>query len=393
MTTPGLVIVGGGPAALSAARAFREHDQQTPVTMLSADRYPPYARPPLTKDYLRGESGPDDLPLVEPDWYAENGVDLRLGTRVAGVDPGRRQVRLADSSTVAYGDLVLATGSRPAPLGVAGGDHPELIYVRDRASGDRLRALAEQGDGRVAVIGSGFIGCEAAASLARRGLEVIMVTDEHVPHAGRLGPEAGAEIAGWLGADGVTVRTGAGVESLALRGAQWVITLADGDRLTAAAVVCGGGAQPNLDLARDAGCVLAHGGVATDAQLRTSIPGIYAAGDIAYAQNRAAGRPLRVEHWGEAENHGAIVGAVVAGQDAAWETAPGFWSEIGGRTLKYTAWGDGYQTCTLSGSTNRWFVEYRVRDRLVGVLTYQDDDRYARGRQQLESGERKDDHG
>ena len=385
MSRPGLVIVGSGPAALSAARAFRDHDRQTPVTMLSADRYPPYARPPLTKDYLRGESGPDDLPLVEPGWYADTGVELRLRTLVAGVDPGLRQIRLSDTSTVTYRDLVLATGSRPVQLDVPGGDLPELIYVRDRVSGERLRNLAERADTRVAVVGSGFIGCEAAASLAKRGLDVIMITDEDVPHTSRLGPEAGSEIAGWLRADGVTVRTGSGVKSLELRGGQWVITLADGDRVPAGAVVCGGGAQPELDLARDAGCAIDHGGVVTDAQLRTSVPGIFAAGDIAYAQNRAAGRPLRVEHWGEAENQGTVAGAVAAGQDSAWDTAPGFWSEIGGRTLKYVAWGDGYQTCALSGSPSRWFVEYRVKDRLVGVLTYQDDDRYERGRQELES--------
>ena len=193
MSAAGLVIVGSGPGGLAAARAFRKADSDTPVTMVTADPHPPYNRPPLTKDYLRGESSMNELWLEDPGWYAEHDVDLRLGTVVEHLDFGEQVVGLADGGRLAYRDLVLATGSRPKHLPVPGGEHPELIYVRDRDSGERLRGLAEGRRGRVTVIGSGFIGCEVAASLASRGTEVLLITEEPVPHARRLGPEAGAD--------------------------------------------------------------------------------------------------------------------------------------------------------------------------------------------------------
>ena len=385
MTREPFVIVGSGPAGLAAAQAFRERDQATPVLMITADRHPAYKRPPLTKDYLRGESERHELWLVEQDWYAEHDVELRLGSRVSGLDPARRQLTVNDGSVISYRDLVLATGSRPKPLDVPGGDHPELIFVRDLDSGERLRTLGGQPGTRVVVIGSGFIGCEAAASLATRGLEVTLVHSDDHPHTTRLGAEAGQRIGDWLTEHGVTRRTATRVSALERRGDGWLVSLDDGTTLSADAVVCGGGVEPNVELARQAGLPLDQGGISTGPDLRTADPHIFAVGDIAYALNSAAGRRLRVEHWGDADRHGTIAGTVAAGGVDRWAEAPGFWSGIGDRTLKYSAWGDGYDEAVLTGTDTSWVVWYRHGQELCGVLAVEDDDAYERGQQLLEA--------
>ena len=305
MVDRGLVVVGSGPAGLAAAQAFREQDAGTPVTMITADPHPPYARPPLTKDYAQGDSDLDDLWLTEPGSLDEQRIELRLGTPVTAVDTERRQVRLTDGDVVEYAQVVLATGSQPVPIPVPGGDDPDLLYVRDLISGHRLRALAERRDRRVAVIGSGFIGCEAAASLAARGLEVVLVSDETVPHAARLGEEAGREIHRWLAAAGVELVLGVPLARISRgRDGDFVVALEDGCEHRASDVVVATGARPELAVAEQSGLVIENGGVRVDASMRTSSAAVFAVGDIAFAEHDVAGRRLRVEHWGDAEQHG-----------------------------------------------------------------------------------------
>lgn len=380
-----VLIVGGGPGGLAVARGYREAGGRGTVLLVSADEHPPYARPPLTKDYLRGESEAGDLPLADEDWYRDNAVELRLGTPVTRIDAAQQLAELSDGSTVRYGRLALATGSSPSPLPIPGADLPGLVYVRDRHSGEALRGLAEAG-GRVVVIGSGFIGCEAAASLSRRGVEVVLVTDGTQPHAARLGEEAGARIADWLRAEGVDLILQDGAAAVRSSGSSWEVELASGRTLLANGVVSGSGARPNLALAESAGVKIDNGGVATDAELRTSDHAIWAAGDIAYAHNPAADRHLRVEHWGEAEAMGEIVGANLAGDHQRWAVAPGFWSTIGDHQLKYSAWGDGFDRADLVEGPEGWAVWYSQDGSVVGVLAENWDSAYERGQSLIERG-------
>ena len=348
-----LVIAGGGPAALATARAYREAGGDGDVTLVTPEAMIPYNRPPLSKDFLRGEADEADLPIEPAEWYAEHGVEIRtdLVTAIRGHEAVLRD------ETLRFDACVIATGSTPTRLPVPGAE--KALLLRSLADARVLRAEAEQAK-EATVIGSGFIGCEAAASLAMRGLKVTLQTDEAIPHAARLGEEAGRRIAGFLEEYGVTLRLGQPVQAIP-----------EGLVLMAA------GVRPSWEGER----------VTVDAQMASAHPGIYAAGDVAFAHNASAGRHLEVEHWGEALNMGAVAGRTIAGEDAQWDVAPGFWTTIGEHTVKYVAWGDGFDEIrTVDHGGGAWTIWYGARGVTVGVLTHERDEDYERGRTLIETG-------
>jgi 3-phenylpropionate/trans-cinnamate dioxygenase ferredoxin reductase subunit len=355
------------------------------VTLIGAEQHLPYSRPPLTKEFLRGELGRAELALEEASWFAERSVELRLGVRAAEIDPDVGEVRLADGQTVSADACVLATGSRPQRLPVPGADDGNVLEMRLLGDSERLIERAQSAV-RAVVIGSGFIGCEAAASLAMRGLDVTLVSAEPVPQAERLGAEAGARIAGWLREAGVTLIFDAEVE--AIEDARRV-RVSGGPDLAADLVLLATGVVPNGELAAAMGIELHHGAVPTDAAMRTENPFLSAAGDVAWALNRSAGRRLRVEHWGDALAQGVLAGRALAGEEAEWDEVPGFWSTIGSHTLKYAAWGDGFDEDRLVDHGDGAFTIWYARDGVaVGVLTHERDEDYERGRELIARGER-----
>jgi NADPH-dependent 2,4-dienoyl-CoA reductase/sulfur reductase-like enzyme len=376
-----LLVCGGGPAALSAARGYRDAGGDGAVLVASDDELRPYARPPLSKDYVRGDAQAEDLPLEDDEWYAAQRVELRLQTTVRDLDPGARTAVVGDEP-VRYGACVLATGAEPARLPVPGGDDERIHLLRAFAQGRALREASEVAESAL-VVGSGFIGCELAASLAMRGLRVALASDERVPQEARLGAEVGERIAGWLRELGVDLRLGSAVA----RFDDAAVVLEDGTELAAELVVMGAGVRPRADVAEAAGLSLERGRVPVDASMRTAADGLFAAGDVALAENRAAGRRLVVEHWGEALRMGEIAGKVAAGADDAWHQVPGFFSKIGTRQLKYAAWGDGYDAAELVPHDTDAFAVWYGRDgRLVGVLAHRHDEAYERGRELIEAG-------
>ena len=382
-TREGLVVVGGGPAGHAAATAYRQAGGSGPVRLLSADDVAPYQRPPLSKDYLRGESDESQLPLDEASTYADLGIEVRLGEPVASLDALAHTVTLRSGDVVSYASCVLATGSSPVPLPVPGGDHPDVLQLRSLAQGKTLRGRAERSLSAI-VVGSGFIGCEAAVSLALRGLEVTVLTAEELPQVERLGREAGTRLAGWLREAGVSLVGGADIVDI--EGGH-LVHLADGSEHTADLVLAAVGIAPAVELARSAGLRLEDGRVVTDQHMRTTAPDVYAAGDVALAHHAAAGRRIAVQHWGEALAMGEIAGRSAAGDEAAWSEAPGFWSEIGDHTLKYAAWGDGYDDARLVDHADGAFtVWYSSAGTCVGVLTHERDEDYERGSDLVEQG-------
>jgi NADPH-dependent 2,4-dienoyl-CoA reductase/sulfur reductase-like enzyme len=238
------------------------------------------------------------------------------------------------------------------------------------------------------VIGSGFIGCEIAASLAVLGHPVTLVSDEPAPNVRRLGVEAGREIAGWLQELDVVLELGAGVDSIERQG-QTVQVGVGNRRLAAALVIMATGVAPRSELATAAGLPLEKQAIPTDAAMRTAASDVFAAGDVCAAQNQTAGRRLRVEHWGDALGQGSVAGRSAAGELATWDEVPGFWSSIGSHTLKYAAWGDGYDESRFDRRPDGSFTAWYGRDgRIVGVLTHECDPDYERGRELIARGER-----
>jgi 3-phenylpropionate/trans-cinnamate dioxygenase ferredoxin reductase component len=310
-----------------------------------------------------------------------------ISGRAVTLDAGERMVELSGGRRLAYGTCLLATGAEPTRLPIPGADHPRVRVVR---TVDHVRELLERlSDGaRVTVIGSGFIGCEIAASLRIRGHPVALVSDETAPNAARLGDEPAAIIREWLRDDGVTLVLGTAVDRIEPGGD--VATVVAGERrLEADVIVMAAGVSPRSELAAQAGLELDEGAVGVDASMRTRRDGLLAAGDVCKAHNRAAGRSLRVEHWGDALAQGEIAGATAAGEDGGWDSVPGFWSTIGARTLKYAAWGDGYDQTHLQRHHDGTFTAWYGADgRIVGVLTHGADEDYERGSERIAQGAR-----
>ena len=378
-----IVIVGGGPAARAAVEAYREVGGAGTVTILAREDEVPYERPPLTKGFLRGESGREALPLADRGWYAERRIDLRTGTEVAELDLGAAAARTAAGEAFGFDRVLLATGAEPIVPSIPGADGPLVQTVRRIGDAERL---AELGDGdRALVVGSGFIGCEAAASLAMRGAEVTVATLEAAPQVERLGEEVADRIVGWLEELGVDVLGETELASIGSAGDRaGRARFAGGTEIVADRIVLALGVERNAGLAAAAG-IAVEDGVEVDAAMASADPRVSAAGDVAFAFNASAGRRLRVEHWGEALNMGAVAGRAMAGEEAAWDAAPGFWSTIGERTIKYVGWGDGWDERRFEAGKDGAFACWYGREgAVVGVATHGDDAAYDRGRGLIE---------
>ena len=375
---PGLVVIGSGPAGLSAADAFRQRDSSTPVTILTDDEELPYERPPLSKEFLQGEAEADDAQLHPADWFTEHDVRVVRGSAVEAIDVAGRTVRV-DGTSHPYRSLVLACGAGPVAPPFPGGD--TALLLRSLADARRLRTRAEGATSAV-VIGAGFIGCEAAASLARRGLTATLVAPSAVPQAKRLGERAGGRIVDMLRAAGAEYRGGVSVEAIE----DGVVRLDDGSTLEADLILAATGVQPRSALAEAAGIAVEDGRILVDAGMRTSVDGVFAAGDVAWAHNPAAGRRIAVEHWQDADDHGAVAGANAAGAREEWTSVPGFWTTIGDATLKYHAWGDGYDDEHFVDHGDGFTVWYERDGSVVAVLTHEADDDYDRGEELVAKG-------
>ncbi|HVT56215.1 MAG TPA: FAD-dependent oxidoreductase, partial [Xanthobacteraceae bacterium] len=316
-----VVIVGGGAAGFAAAEMLRRRGFSGGITMLSAAAAAPVDRPNLSKDYLAGSLPEDWLPLKPESFYREADIHLRLQTEAAKIDPRERLVITKNGERISYGRLLLATGAEPVRLGIPGADAPHVFTLRSLADSRAIIEAAKNAK-RACVIGASFIGLETAASLRTRGLEVHVVAPEERPMERIFGAEMGDFIRGLHEEHGVIFHLEDSVISLAGQ----KVHLKNGAAFDADLVVMGVGVKPRLALAEGAGLALDRG-VLVNEFLQTSVPEIYAAGDIARWPDPRSKANIRVEHWAVAERQGQTAAVNMLGGREKFDAVPFFWSQ------------------------------------------------------------------
>ena len=361
MTKPTFLIVGASLAGAKAAEELRAQGFDGRVTLIGAEAERPYERPPLTKDYLRGESERAQAYVHPDDFYAQQEIELATGTRVTAIDPGTSRVRLDDGRDLGYDRLLLATGAEPRRLDVPGADLDGVYYLRTLADCDLLRARLEAG-GRVVTVGGGWIGSEFAASARQCGLEVTVVDPKPLPNERIFGRDIGAFYRDVHGQRGVTQVFGDGVDSFEGAGAIMAVRTTSGRRIECDFAVVGVGVVPRAGLASAAGLQVGNGVVVND-KLQTSVPRIFAAGDVANAWHPFYRERIRVEHWANALHQGPAAARAMLGQQVSYDHIPYFYSDQYDVGMEYSGYAPSWDEVVFRGDrAGGEFVAFWLRD-------------------------------
>jgi 3-phenylpropionate/trans-cinnamate dioxygenase ferredoxin reductase subunit len=363
MSKAPIVIIGASLTGATAAAALRSQGYDGELVLVGEEDRRPYERPPLTKDLLRGESEPEAAAVHEPAFYAENDIELRLGRRATELRTGDREVVLDDGERLRYDRALIATGARPRTLDVPGADLDGVVTLRTVDDALALRERISSG-GRLAVIGGGWIGMEAAASARQSGAEVSIVESLDIPLGRVLGPEMG-ELFTWVHrSQGVDVLTGARLLGFEGDGRVTGVRLETGPVLECDTVLVGVGVAPNAELAEAAGLKVSNG-IETDALLRTSDEHVFAAGDVAFAEHPRYGR-VRVEHWENARRQGEAVAASMLGRGRPFDAIPYFFSDQYDVGMEYSGLSDPADELLVRGDKDaRELIAFWLREGAV----------------------------
>lgn len=336
MSNPTVVIAGAGLAGASVATELRERGFGGRILLLGLEEHHPYIRPPLSKEYLKGEGELEEADVHPLDWYADNAVEFVPGVEAGSFEVGAHELFVSEGGRITYDSLVLATGASARPLGVPGSGHGAVFPLRTREDSVRLRAALAVGGRRVVVVGSGWIGMEVAAAARGYGNDVTVLGHASVPLSGAIGRELGGVFERLHTDNGVAFRNGAKVVGVD-GGTEQVVVLASGERIPADVVVAGVGAAPNTLVAERSSARVADG-VLTDKGMRTSIDDVYAVGDVANPFLPAIGRHLRSEHWANAITSGKVAAHAILGERASYDDIPYFYSDQYDLGMEYSGY-------------------------------------------------------
>ena len=358
---PTFVIVGANLAGGRAAQALRKEGFDGRLILIGAEPDPPYERPPLSKEFLRGESPKEKLFIVPPAFYDENDIELRLGVEAKRVDAQERAVELDSGERVSFDALLLATGGRARALPIPGADLEGVYYLRHVGDSEGIAAELQEGR-RLVVIGAGFIGSEVAASARMKGLDVTVLEIAPVPLERALGRELGGIFAEIHRDHGVDLRTGEGVERF--EGAQRVerVIATSGAAIDCDLVVIGVGIVPNTEIAEGAG-IAVDNGIVVDEYCQTDVDGIFAAGDVANFYSPILDERLRIEHWANAQSQGRAAALNMLGRKEPYNEVPWFWSDQYDLNMQLVGHAPSWDEVVFRGSVSeRTFTAFYLKD-------------------------------
>ena len=351
------IIVGASLAGAKAAETLREEGFDGRLVLLGAEAVRPYERPPLSKDYLRGESPREKAYVHAPEFYDEQGIELRTSTPVMGIEATARELVLDGDERLRFDRLLIATGAEPRRLGVPGSELDGVHYLRDLDDADAISERIARG-GKLAVIGGGWIGAEVAASAREKGLEVTIVERGSLPLERVLGPELGRTYRDLHSEHGVELRAETALEAFEGDGKVERVRTTDGGTIDCDFVVVGIGVTPRTTLAEAAG-IEVDNGITVDERLETSVPGIFAAGDVANASHPFYGGRIRVEHWANALNQGPVAAKNMLGHDAAYDRLPYFYSDQYDVGMEYSGHATSWDEVVFRGDpAKREFIAF-----------------------------------
>jgi 3-phenylpropionate/trans-cinnamate dioxygenase ferredoxin reductase component len=362
------VIVGASLAGAKAAETLREEGFDGRLVLVGSEHERPYERPPLSKDYLRGEVGREKVYVHDQSFYAEHGIELRLGRTAVSLETSSSELELDDGELLRWDRLLLTTGAEPRRLSIPGAELDGVLYLRSVQDSDTLRQRLDRG-GAVVVVGAGWIGAEVAASARQRGLEVTVLDPASVPLERVMGTEVGAIYRDIHTDQGVQMLMGTGVEAFEGDGAVERVRTSDGRELECDFAVVGVGVAPRTWLAAQAGLAVDNG-ILADEHLQTSAPGVFAAGDVANVHHPFYGERIRVEHWANALNQGPAVARNMLGQDNAYERLPYFFSDQYDVGMEYSGFASAWDRVVFRGdpATREFVAFWLVEDRVVAGM-------------------------
>ncbi len=355
------VIVGASLAGAKAAETLRAEGFDGRLVLIGEEAERPYERPMLSKEYLRGEKPAAKLYVHDEGFYADNGIELMTGTRVQSLDPGAHEITLAGGARMSYSRLLLSTGAAPRRLPLPGADLQGVAYLRAMGESDALRAAITAAS-RVVVIGAGWIGSEVAASARHLGAEVAIVAPEAVPLVRVLGPEVGGVYRDLHAGHGVDLHLSTQIEAIVGDGAASGVRTTDGVVIEGDLVVVGVGVTPRVELAKLAGLTVENG-IVVDEFLATSVPDVFAAGDVAATWNTRYNKRIRMEHWANALNQGPVAARNMLGQHTVYEKLPYFYSDQYDLGMEYNGYADDWDRVVVRGDrSGREFLAFWLKD-------------------------------